>query len=126
MSVRAATVVVAAPPSPLRLGDKVALKATVYDAAGSVVSRPVTWRTTDARVAPVDQSGRFIASAEGWAIVTAQADGVDAHTEVVVRQPLVPVSASGKREQRRLALHWWILITIIAAALVLGWRLLRN
>ena len=126
VSVRAATVVVAAPPGPLRLGDRVALKATVYDASGKVVSRPVTWRSTDARVAPVDASGQFVASAEGWAIVTAQADGVDAHTEVLVRQQLVPVSASGKRESRRLALYWWILLAILVGALALGWRLLRR
>jgi len=126
VSVRASTVVVAAPPAPLRLGDKVALKATVYDAAGTVISRPVTWRSTDPRVAPVDGSGQFVASAEGWAIVTAQADGVDAHTEVLVRQHLIPTSSSGKRESRRLALYWWILLAIVAGAIALGWRLLRR
>jgi uncharacterized protein YjdB len=125
VSVRASTVVVAAPPAPLRLGDKVALRATVYDAAGTVISRPVTWRSTDPRVAPIDGSGQFVASAEGWAIVTAQADGVDAHTEVLVRQHLIPVSSRGKRESRRLALYWWILLAIVAGAIALGWRLLR-
>jgi uncharacterized protein YjdB len=126
VSVRAATVVVTAPGTPLRLGDEVALKATVYDASGNVISRPVTWRSTDAHVAPVDQSGRFVARAEGWAIVTAQADGMDAHTEVLVRQQLIPVSARGKRELRRLALRWWILLAVVAGAVALGWRLLRH
>jgi eukaryotic-like serine/threonine-protein kinase len=126
VSVRAATVVVTAPGTPLRLGDEVALKATVYDASGNVISRPVTWRSTDAHVAPVDQSGRFVARAEGWAIVTAQADGRDAHTEVLVRQQLIPVSARGKRELRRLALRWWILLAVVAGAVALGWRLLRH
>jgi len=65
VNVRAATVVVTSPPSPLRLGDNVTLRATVYDAAGTVVSRPVTWRSTDPRVAAVDQSGTVVASAEG-------------------------------------------------------------
>jgi len=126
VSVRAATVVIAAPVSPLRLGDRVPLKATVYDAAGKVVSRPVTWRSTDVRVAPVDPSGRLAAQSEGWAIVTAQSDGVVAHVEVVVRQQLVPVSASGRRESRRLALYWWVLLAIVAGAVALGWRLLRR
>ena len=102
------------------------LKATVYDAAGKVVSRPVTWRSTDARVAPIDQAGHLVAQAEGWAIITAQADGIDAHTEVVVRQQVIPVSASGRRESRRLALHWWVLLAVIAAVIALGWKLLRR
>jgi uncharacterized protein YjdB len=123
--VRASTVVIAPPPSPLRLGDRVSLRATVYDASGNVVTRPVTWRSTDPRVAPVDQSGQVIAQAEGWAIVTAQADGVDAHVEMLVRQQLVPVSASGKRELRRLSVTWWIVVLVIAGALAIGWRLLR-
>jgi serine/threonine-protein kinase len=125
VSVRASTVVIAPPPSPLRLGDRVSLRATVYDASGNVVTRPVTWRSTDPRVAPVDQSGQVIAQAEGWAIVTAQADGVDAHVEMLVRQQLVPVSASGKRELRRLSVTWWIVVLLIAGALAIGWRLLR-
>jgi eukaryotic-like serine/threonine-protein kinase len=126
VSVRAATVVITAPTSPLRLGDRVSLKATVYDAAGKVVTRPVTWRSTDARIAPIDRDGQLVAQAEGWAIVTAQADGVDAHTEIVVRQQVIPVSASGRRESRRLALHWWVLLAVIAAAIALGWELLRR
>ena len=124
VSVRAATVVIAAPPSPLRLGDRVMLKATVYDASGNVVSRPITWRSTDPRVAPIDQSGQLVAQNEGWAIVTAQSDGVDAHTEVLVRQQVIPISASGRRESRRLALHWWVLLAVIAGAIALGWKLL--
>jgi len=125
VSVRASTVVIAPPPSPLRLGDRVSLRATVYDASGNVVTRPVTWRSTDPRVAPVDPSGQVVAQAEGWAIVTAQADGVDAHVEMLVRQPLVPVSASGKRELRRLSATWWIVVLLIAGALAIGWWLLR-
>jgi hypothetical protein len=126
VSVRAATVVIAAPPSPLRLGDRVTLKATVYDAAGKVVTRPISWRSTDARVAAVDQSGQVAAQAEGWAIVTAQADGVDSHAEIVVRQHVIPPSASGRRESRRLSLYWWVLLVVIAAVLAIGWRLLRR
>jgi uncharacterized protein YjdB len=109
----------------LRLGDRVTLRAAVYDANGKVVTRPVTWRSTDPRVAPVDQSGQVLAQAEGWAIVTAQADGIDAHVEMLVRQQLVPVSASGKRELRRLSLTWWIVLVVIAGALAIGWRVLR-
>jgi uncharacterized protein YjdB len=126
VSVRAESVVVTPPPSPLRLGDKVALKATAYDASGAVVPRPVTWRSSDSRVATVDQNGQLIARSEGWAIVTAQSDGVDAHTEIVVRQAVVPVSTSGHRESRRLAARWWLLLVIVAGAIALGWHFLRR
>jgi len=57
-------------------------------------------------------------------VLTAQSDGVDAHTEVLVRQQVVPISASGRRESRRLALHWWVLLAVIAGAIALGWKLL--
>jgi serine/threonine-protein kinase len=126
VSVRAESVVVAPPPSPLRLGDTVQLTATTYDANGNAVTRPVTWRSSDPRVATIDASGRLAAVSEGWAIVTAQSDGAAAHTEVVVRQQLVPVSDRGRRESRRLALHWWLLLAIVAGALALGWRFLRH
>jgi serine/threonine-protein kinase len=124
VSVRAATVVLAAPAAPLRLGDRLVLKATVYDDAGKVVNRPVAWRSTDARVAPVDQSGQVVAQAEGWAIVTATSDGISAHAEIFVRQRVVPESADGRRELRRLSLRWWVLLAVIAGAVALGWQVL--
>jgi uncharacterized protein YjdB len=124
VSVRASTIVITSPPSPLRIGDKVALKATVYDASGNVVSRPVTWSSTDPNVAPVDQSGQLVARGEGWAIVTAKADGDDTHAEILVRQQVVPVSQSGRIEQRRLAIRWWLLLAVVAGVLAVGWRFL--
>lgn len=124
VSVRTHTIVVTPPPSPVRLGDRLSLKATAYDATGKVIARPVAWRSSDVRVAPVDANGQLVAQAEGWAIVTVQADGVEAHVEIVVRQQLVPVSPSGRRESRRLALRWWIVLVIIAAAIALGWQFL--
>jgi serine/threonine protein kinase len=124
VSVRAHSIVIAAPPSPLRLGDKVSLEATVYDAEGKTVNRPVTWRSSDPRVAPVDTDGRLVARAEGWAIVTAEADGVKAHVEAVVRQQIVPVSAAGRRESRRLALNWWLVLAALAGTIALGWHYL--
>jgi serine/threonine-protein kinase len=124
VSVRAHSIVIAAPPSPLRLGDKVSLKVTVYDAEGRPVNRPVAWRSSDPRVAPIDADGRLVAQAEGWAIVTAEADGVQAHVEAVVRQQIVPVSTAGRRESRRLALNWWLFLAILAGTIALGWHFL--
>jgi len=39
---------------------------------------------------------------------------------------VIPVSASGRRESRRLALRWWGLLAIIAAVIALGWKLLQR
>ena len=126
VTVLAHSIVVAVPSSPLRVGDAAVLKATVYDAGGNAVSRPVAWRSSDARVAAVDQSGRITAHAEGWAIVTAQADAVESPVEILVRQQVVPVSASGRRESRRLALRWWLFLVVLGGVVALGWRLLRR
>ncbi len=124
VTVRAHSVVVKSPPSPLRRGEKATLSATVYDASGNVLERAVTWRSSDARVVSVDATGRIIAHGEGWAIVTAQADGVESPTEVIVRQQVVPVSEAGRRESRRLVLRWWLILAVVAAAVAAGWRIL--
>jgi serine/threonine-protein kinase len=124
VTVRAHSIVIPSPPSPLRLGETATLQATVYDLHGNVVERPVSWRSSDSRVVAVDQTGKAIAQTEGWAIVTAQADGVESHAELTVRQQLVPVSASGKRDSRKLTLRWWILLAVLAGAIALGWKFL--
>ena len=122
----ARAIVVAAPNGPLRVGDSATLGATVYEENGKVIARPVTWRSSDPRVVSVDGGGRVSARAEGWAIVTATADGVDSPVEVVVRQQIIPVSASGRRESRRLALRWWLLLATLGGVVALGWRFLRR
>jgi hypothetical protein len=102
------------------------LRVTIYDASGKTIARPVTWRSSDPRIASVDARGQVTAAAEGWAIVTAHCDGIETHTEVLVRQAVVPLSASGRRESRRLALRWIIVLAVVAGAIVLGWTLLRR
>ena len=124
VTVRAHSVIVASPQLPLRVGGKAKLAATVYDGSGNVLDRPVTWRSADPRVISVDTDGRIVARGEGWAIVTARADGIESPVEIVVRQAVVPVSASGRRESRSLALRWWIVLAFIAATLAAGWRFL--
>jgi len=124
VTVRAHSIVVKSPATPLRCGDTATLSATVYDAGGNVLERPVTWRSSDAQVVSVDQDGRIVARGEGWAIVTAGADGNESPVEIVVRQAMVPVSAFGRRESQSLALRWWVVLAIIAATLAAGWRFL--
>jgi uncharacterized protein YjdB len=124
VTVRAHSVIVASPQLPLRIGGHATLSATVYDASGNVLERPVTWRSSNAQVVSVDQDGRVVAGGEGWAIVTAGADGVESPVEIVVRQAVVPTSAVGRRESRSLALRWWVFLAVIAATVAAGWRFL--
>ena len=124
VTVGAHSIVVKSPSSPLRRGDRATLSATVYDASGNVLERPVTWRSSDARVVSVDQDGRIVARAEGWAIVTARADGIESPVEILVREAVVPTSAFGRSESRRLAVRWWVFLAIIAATIAAGWRFL--
>jgi serine/threonine protein kinase len=124
VTVRAHSVIVTSPDGPLRIGGKANLEATVYDGTGTVLDRQLTWRSSDARVVSVDQDGRIVARGEGWAIVTARVDGVESPIEIVVRQAVVPASAFGRRESRRLALRWWVFLAIIAATIAAGWRFL--
>jgi len=124
VTVRAHSIVVKSPSSLLRLGDTAALSATVYDGSGNVLARPVTWRSSDAGVVSVGEDGGIVARGEGWAIVTARADGIESPIEIVVRQAVVPASAFGRRESRRLAVRWWVFLAIIAATIAAGWRFL--
>jgi serine/threonine-protein kinase len=126
VAVRADSIVIAPPPSPFRVGDKATLKATVYDARGTMLPRQVAWRSSDTRVVTTDESGRVSAVGEGWAIVTARIDGIESPVELVVRQQIVPVSEAGRRESRRLALRWWVLLAALAGTIALGWNLLRR
>ena len=124
VTVRAHSVIVTSPHVPLRIGGKATLAATVYDGSGNVLDRQLTWRSSDARIVSVDEGGRIVARGEGWAIVTARADGIESPVEIVVRQSVVPTSAFGRSESRRLALRWWVFLAIIAATIAAGWRYL--
>ena len=124
VTVRAHSVIVTSPHVPLRIGGKATLAATVYDGSGNVLDRRLTWRSSDARIVSVDEGGRIVARGEGWAIVTARADGIESPVEIVVRQSVVPTSAFGRSESRRLALRWWVFLAVIAATIAAGWRFL--
>ena len=87
VTVRAHSIVVKSPSALLRRGDTATLSASVYDVSGNVLERPVTWRSSDARVVSVDQEARIVARDEGWAIVTAQADGINPRSRSSLGRP---------------------------------------
>jgi hypothetical protein len=60
------------------------LVATVKDAAGNVLTKPVSWSTSDASVATVSQTGKVTAVSGGGADIRATVDGISASTHISV------------------------------------------
>ena len=96
--------VTVAPPAPtaivispsgatLSLGQSAQLSAEVRDANGGVVSRAVSWSSSNPTVATVSSSGVVTAIAAGTASVTAMADGVSASVPVTVGAPSTSVAS---------------------------------
>ncbi|HSU12454.1 Ig-like domain-containing protein [Longimicrobium sp.] len=80
------------------IGGTYQITATVKDAAGNFISKPVTWTSSNASVATVDQTGKITAKAAGTAVIRASVDGVSAEATIDVYQyacrdcsgPLIP------------------------------------
>lgn len=73
------------------VGQTTQLSAEPLDGNGDVLSgRPITWTTSDAGIATVNQSGSVTAMAAGAAIITASAEGRSAVATITVSQ--VPVA----------------------------------
>ncbi|MFN2397790.1 MAG: Ig domain-containing protein [Gemmatimonadaceae bacterium] len=77
------------PQSPTILaGQTVQLQATVKDAAGNTLTRPVTWSSSDATIASVDvNTGLVTGVAAGAATITANSEGVTGSSQVTVNPP---------------------------------------
>lgn len=72
-------------------GESLTLKATAKSVLGSVGDMPVTWHTTDSRVATV-KDGVVTAGAPGVAIITATAGNYSANCMVTVNEPKTIIS----------------------------------
>ncbi|MEO6526130.1 MAG: Ig-like domain-containing protein [Gemmatimonadaceae bacterium] len=83
---RAPVSIVVVAPTTLRLpaGGTRQLAATVRDATGTVLQRPVTWSSSDATVASVSAAGLVAATAPGVATMTATAEGAVGGASVIV------------------------------------------
>ena len=73
----------------LTVGDTKQLSATVKDAAGNTIGRPLTWATSDQSIATVSASGLVTAKAPGTATITASADGKSGSLSITVVAPKV-------------------------------------
>lgn len=83
------TEIVITPSTPIVLvsiGETKQLSAETRDASGSETDGPVTWESTDAAVATVDDAGLVTAVGNGTAEIRASSDGVSASVQVTVAQ----------------------------------------
>src|SRR5690348_8261075 len=82
-------------PSTLLVGETERGTATPLDESGAPLSnRTVTWQTSAAQVATVDNSGMIAAVAPGNAMITAASEGVSSQANVTVVEPSpAPVSS---------------------------------
>jgi hypothetical protein len=84
----------------LIVGETVQLTATARDANNNVVTRPVTWTSTNASVASVSNSGLVTAIGDGVVTISASADGRSASANITVWGPcrtiLAPPIAVGQ------------------------------
>jgi uncharacterized protein YjdB len=73
-------------------GDVIQLTATVFDAEGNIIAVPVTWTTSDASVATVDQTGLVTGVAQGSVTISAQAGGQQGGGSVNVTKKVASVT----------------------------------
>ncbi|MDQ6612594.1 MAG: Ig-like domain-containing protein, partial [Gemmatimonadota bacterium] len=80
----------------LAVGESIDVVATAWDSSGALASDAIpVWKSSDARVASVDDGGRVTALAPGRLSVSAEVDGRDEQVEmVVVAAPLVSLKVS--------------------------------
>lgn len=83
-TVPAASVTLSAVSKYVLYGETFQLVATVRDAAGNVLSKPVSWSSSNPSIVQVDQTGKVSGVSLGQAVVTATVDGVSASATITV------------------------------------------
>ncbi|MGE5091389.1 MAG: protein kinase domain-containing protein [Bacillota bacterium] len=116
MPVPAASISLDEETDPLEVGEECQLRATVRDADGAPLDRPIAWRSSNVRVATVSDDGMVRALAPGKSKVTAAADRAVASTRIVVvaAGAGAGVPAAAPRSRRG-----WLLVggTVLLAAI---------
>jgi len=85
--------------SAIQEGDVIQMTAVVLNSAGSVISVPVTWSSSDPTIAVVSPTGLVTAVGVGTVTITATADGVEGQASVnsskkVASVTVIPATAS--------------------------------
>jgi uncharacterized protein YjdB len=97
----------------LAVGDGITFGATPLDAAGSALTREVSWRSDDPGVATVDGAGKAVALAEGTARITATASGRSA-TVLLTVTPVPVASVAITPAQSRLVVGESVSLAVVA------------
>lgn len=77
----------------VQIGHDLELHATLHDTTGAPISARVMWRSSDARIATVSDSGLVHGVAAGVAAIFASANGYNDSAEVAVVDSVVPPSS---------------------------------
>lgn len=77
----------------VQIGHYLELHATLYDTTGAPISAHVTWRSSDANIATVGDSGLVHGITAGVVAIFASANGVNDSAEVAVVDSVVPPSS---------------------------------
>lgn len=82
---RIATIDISVPTTTLSVGDSASATATAYDASGSVIPVPMSWRSLNKSIIEVGPSGKFYALRVGSASIEARAvkDGVRGKSSII-------------------------------------------
>jgi uncharacterized protein YjdB len=104
--VRVATVSVSVDSSSLAVGHSAQATATTRDAYGNVITRPITWSSSNTGVATVSSTGVITAVAGGAADIIATSDGKSGWATIRIVTPVATVAAVG--------------VTLSASSLLIG------
>lgn len=78
----------------LRTGQTRQLTATLRDAAGNTLNRPVSWATSSGSIASVSGTGLVTATGPGTATITATSEGRSGNATIVVLDAVASVTAT--------------------------------
>jgi uncharacterized protein YjdB len=78
----------------IEVTDTLQLDATLQDAGGNTLQRPISWSSSNASVASVDSNGLVTGESEGTAQITADSEGVTDTVTVDVTAPVATVTIS--------------------------------
>ena len=110
-AVPVASVTVAPTSASIVVQGTVQLTATLRDATGRVIGRPITWASDNSAIATVDANGLVSAVGAGGAVITAASEGVSGGADItVITVSFASVSAGGAISTGLTAAgdsYWW-------------------
>ena len=91
---RVAAVAVTPAQAEILIGETVKLTATLTDADGNVLDRPVEWTSNDPNIASVDATGLVTGNADGTVTIVATSGGKIGSATIAVKTPVATVAVA--------------------------------